>query len=89
MSLPRSVAAILREHVVLEVESIDRMYLNVYVPKLQHERGIAAFFRFHRGQPVAAQGTEPQAAEHMAEGEPLRERREVMAELKFSVDGMT
>jgi len=39
--------------------------------------------------PAPAQGTEPQAAEHMAEGEPLRERREVMAELKFSVDGMT
>jgi hypothetical protein len=25
----------LREHVVLEVEAIDRMYLNVYVPHLQ------------------------------------------------------
>jgi hypothetical protein len=54
MSLPRSVAAILQEHVVLEVESIDRMYLNVYVPRLQHEPGIAAFFRFHRGHPVAS-----------------------------------
>jgi hypothetical protein len=28
MSLPRSVAQILREHVTLEVESIDGMYLN-------------------------------------------------------------
>ena len=28
MSLPRSVAAILREHVTLEVEGIDRLYLN-------------------------------------------------------------
>ena len=54
MSLPRSVAAILQEHVVLEVESIDRMYLNVYVPQLQTERGVVAFFRYHRGHPFAS-----------------------------------
>ena len=54
MSLPRSVAVILREHVTLEVESMDRMYLNVYVPQLQHERGVAAFFRYHRGHPFAS-----------------------------------
>ena len=49
MSLPRSVAEILREHVTLEVEGIDRMYLNTYVPGLQYESGVAAFFRRHRG----------------------------------------
>jgi hypothetical protein len=54
MSLPRSVAKILREHVTLEVESIDRMYLNAYVPGLQYESGVAAFFRRHRGQPFAS-----------------------------------
>jgi hypothetical protein len=54
MSLPRSVAEILREHVTLEVESIDRMYLNGYVPGLQYEGGVAAFFRRHRGQPFAS-----------------------------------
>ena len=54
MSLPRSVAVMLREHVTLEVESMDRMYLNVYVPQLQHERGVAAFFRYHRGHPFAS-----------------------------------
>ena len=54
MSLPRTVAAILREHVTLEVESIDRMYLNAYVPGLQYESGVAAFFRRHRGQPFAS-----------------------------------
>jgi hypothetical protein len=32
MSLPQTVAEVLREHVTLEVEGIDRMYLNVYVP---------------------------------------------------------
>lgn len=54
MSVPRSVAEILRDHVTLEVESIDRMYLNVYVPRLQSERGVVSFFRYHRGHPFAS-----------------------------------
>jgi len=49
MSVPRSVAEVLANHVTLEMEGIDRMYLNVYVPQLQREQGVAAFFRFHRG----------------------------------------
>ncbi len=43
MSIAQTVTDVLREHVTLEVESIDRMYLNVYVPQLQHERGVVAF----------------------------------------------
>ena len=54
MSIPRSVADVLRNHVVLEVEGIDRLYLNVYQPKLQTEKQAACFFRFQRGQPVAS-----------------------------------
>jgi hypothetical protein len=54
MSLPRSVADVLRDHVTLEVEGIDRMYLNVYQPRLQTDRGVAAFFRFHRGETFAS-----------------------------------
>ena len=54
MSVPRSVAEILREHGTLEVECIDRMYLNVYVPRLQSERGVVGFFRFHRGHAFAS-----------------------------------
>ena len=42
------------DHVTLEVEGIDRMYLNVYQPRLQTERGVAAFFRFHRGETFAS-----------------------------------
>ncbi len=38
----------------LEIEGIDRMYLNVYVPQLQREGGVASFFRFHRGYPFAS-----------------------------------
>jgi len=54
MSVPRSVAEILRGRITLEVESIDRMYLNVYVPQLQRELGVVAFFRYHRGCPFAS-----------------------------------
>ncbi|HEX3147514.1 MAG TPA: hypothetical protein VHR66_05485, partial [Gemmataceae bacterium] len=54
MSVPRSVADVLRNHVTLEVEGIDRIYLNVYQPKLQTEQQAACFFRYHRGQPVAS-----------------------------------
>jgi hypothetical protein len=46
MSVPRSVADVLADHVTLEVEGIDRMYLNVYVGPLQREGGVASFFRF-------------------------------------------
>src|ERR1700746_2594641 len=49
-----SVAEVLREHVVLELEGIDRMYLNVYVPVLQAVEGVLKFIRIHRGHPVAA-----------------------------------
>src|SRR6516165_8881223 len=54
MSLPRTVAEVLSEHVTLEVEGIDRIYLNVYQPRLQTDRGVAAFFRFHRGETFAS-----------------------------------
>ena len=54
MSLPRTVAEVLTDHVTLEVEGIDRMYLNVYQPRLQTDRGVAAFFRFHRGETFAS-----------------------------------
>ena len=54
MSLPRSVADVLNEHVTLEVECIDRMYLNVYQPRLQYDQGVVNFFRFHRGHTFAS-----------------------------------
>jgi hypothetical protein len=54
MNLPRTVAEILRDHVTLEVEGIDRMYLNAVVPILQTERGISWFFREVRGYSFAS-----------------------------------
>ena len=54
MSVPQSVSDVLKDHVVLEVECIDRMYLNVYVPKLQWASGIATFLRYHLGYTFAS-----------------------------------
>lgn len=54
MTLPRTVADVLAEHVVFEVESIDRMYLNVYVPGLQYATGLVAYVRQQLGLPVAS-----------------------------------
>jgi hypothetical protein len=50
--LTQNVAEIVSRHVELSIEGIDRMYLNVYVPRLQYERGAVHFFRLHRGQPL-------------------------------------
>ena len=54
MSVARSVADVIKQHVTLEVEGIDRLYLNVYQPKLQHDKGVVGFFRFHRGHTFAS-----------------------------------
>jgi hypothetical protein len=43
LTVARSVADVLNDHVVFEVECIDRMYLNVYVPQLQYPAGLVGF----------------------------------------------
>lgn len=60
MTLPRSVSDVLSCHVRFEVECIDRMYLNVYVPQLQFALGIVGFVHRQLGLPVAS--TAPLAA---------------------------
>jgi hypothetical protein len=50
----RSVSQILERHVKLELECMDRLYLNGYVPSLQTGGGISHFFGIHRGRPVVS-----------------------------------
>ena len=50
MSLPRTVAEVIDNHVTLELESLDRVYLNVYQPELQTPRAVFLFLRDHYGQ---------------------------------------
>jgi len=54
MSVPLSAAAVLGEHVVFELECIDRMYCNAYVRKLTYPAGVASFFTHHRGATFAS-----------------------------------
>ena len=54
MTLPRSAGDVLSDHVAFELESIDRLYCNLYVPQLQRAEGIVGFIRGHLGQPIAS-----------------------------------
>jgi hypothetical protein len=54
MTLPRTVAEVLSDHVLFEVECIDRMYLNVYVPQLQHAGGLLGYVQRQLGLPIAS-----------------------------------
>ena len=49
-----TVAELIDHHVSLEVESIDRLYLNAYQPRLQTGGGVVAFFREQRDAKVAS-----------------------------------
>src|SRR5258708_5768264 len=54
MNVARSAADVVGEHVVLELEAIDRMYLNVYVPHLQTAGAVAGYLRVQHGQRFAS-----------------------------------
>jgi hypothetical protein len=49
-----NVNEILDGHVVLDLECLDRIYLNAYVPKLQVGGQVVTFFSQHRNQPIAS-----------------------------------
>jgi hypothetical protein len=54
MIIPKTAASVLQDHTTLEVECIDRVYMNVYIPQLQTELGVVGFFRKHRGATFAS-----------------------------------
>jgi hypothetical protein len=54
MTVARTVADVLTEHTVFEVECIDRMYLNVYQPGLQYAAGIVGYLRRRLELPIAS-----------------------------------
>ncbi len=54
MKVARSVSEMVPGHVTLEIESIDRMYLNLYVPILQRPEGVGHFWIHHRGYRFAS-----------------------------------
>ena len=50
----QSVAGVLDKHVSLDLEGIDRLYLNAYVPLLQSPGGVTYFFRARQGAWIAS-----------------------------------
>jgi hypothetical protein len=54
MNVPRSVADVLSDHVVFEIDCIDRMYCNVYVPGLQYAAGLVGYVHRQLGLPIAS-----------------------------------
>src|SRR6266853_1195652 len=54
MTVARSAADVVTDHVVLELEAIDRMYLNVYVPHLQTAGAVVGYLRVQHGQRFAS-----------------------------------
>ena len=52
--IEQTVSELLAEKVTLDIEGIDRLYLNLYQPMLQTGGGVATFFKQHRGARVAS-----------------------------------
>ena len=54
MNIAPTVAELQQENVIEELECIDRMYLNAYVPRLTSANGVAAYFRGFLGHRFAS-----------------------------------
>lgn len=49
-----TIPELLRDHVSLDVECVDRVYLNGYIPTLQTPGGLVWFLERHRGELIAS-----------------------------------
>src|SRR5437879_13625423 len=54
MNAPPNIRDLLQGHVTLQLQSLDRLYLNGYVAPLQHGAGLVRFLSQHRGNPIAS-----------------------------------
>jgi hypothetical protein len=54
MTVARSVGDVLTGHVLFEIECVDRMYCNVYVPQLQYAAGLVGYVHRQLGLPIAS-----------------------------------
>ena len=52
--IEQTLKELLEDKVALDIEGIDRVYLNAYQPRLQSGGGVVGFFREHRGAQVAS-----------------------------------
>lgn len=68
MNHPPNVRDLLDGHVTLQLRSLDRLYLNGYVPKLQYGAGLVQFLSQHRGYPIASPALLGQITEQFVAG---------------------
>ena len=54
MMVAKNVEDLLKDHVDLEVEWIDRLYLNGYIPQLETPGGFASFLKHDLAMPVVS-----------------------------------
>lgn len=54
MNVARSFADVLNDHVLFEVDCIDRMYCNVYIPGLHYAASLVAYIHQQMGLPIAS-----------------------------------
>ncbi len=52
--IEQNLGELLEDKVTLDIEGIDRMYINAYQPMLQTGGGVVHFFKGHRGAVVAS-----------------------------------
>ena len=54
MTVARSVTDVLTEHVLFEIDCVDRLYCNVYVPQLQYAAGLVGYVHRQLALPIAS-----------------------------------
>ncbi len=63
-----TIAEILEGHVTLEVECVDRLYLNGYIPSLATAGGLTVFMREHLNKPIPSPAVLGQMTSRFREG---------------------
>ena len=62
-------------HAVLDIECLDRVYLNAYVPILQSSGQVVAFMTQHLGMPIPSPGADGEDRHRSSAARWTRSRR--------------
>src|SRR5919107_244425 len=76
-----SIPELLHDHVTLEVECLDRLYLNGYIGKLATSGGLVPFMREQLGKPIPSPVVLGQVTERFLEEVRTKAEREFFEEI--------
>ena len=79
-----SIPELLHDHVTLEVECLDRLYLNGYIGQLATSGGLVTFMREQLGKPIPSPVVLGQISERFREAVKLLAERERIPVYQFS-----